>query len=254
MLGYDAVTDVVASFVADPFLIRHDGAWYMFFEILEERRHKGSIGVAVSTDGVRWRYDGIVLRERGHLSFPYVFCWQGDYYMVPETLARRSVLLYRAARFPDRWKRVAVLFSGVGADPTPFEFDGRWWMFSCPTPKENDTLRLHVADTLLGPWREHPQSPVVAGDSRIARAAGRVIAWEGRLLRFAQDCHRYYGTAVRAFEITELTPERYRERPAREAPILAAGDQTWNAAGMHHVDAHVLPDGTWLAAVDGRAR
>src|SRR5215467_12705552 len=30
VLGYAAVTDVVASFVADPFLIRHDGAWYMF--------------------------------------------------------------------------------------------------------------------------------------------------------------------------------------------------------------------------------
>ena len=25
----------------------------------------------------------------------------------------------------------------------------------------------------------------------------------------------------------------------------------WNAAGMHHVDAHQQPDGKWLACVDG---
>src|SRR5712692_8484557 len=98
-----SVHDVPASFVADPFMVRRVGAWYMFFEVLNQATDRGEIGLATSSDGLSWTYRQIVLAEPLHLSYPYVFEWQGEYYMVPETLAAQSVRLYRHETSPTRW-------------------------------------------------------------------------------------------------------------------------------------------------------
>ena len=53
-----------------------------------------------------------MLAEPFHLSYPYVFAWRGEYYMVPECHAAGAVRLYRAAEFPTRWVQVADLLTG----------------------------------------------------------------------------------------------------------------------------------------------
>ena len=45
------VKDAAADFVADPFVIEHDGAWLMFFEVLVRGSYEGDIGLATSSDG-----------------------------------------------------------------------------------------------------------------------------------------------------------------------------------------------------------
>jgi len=44
------ITDVQTRFVADPFMIRHDGQYHLFFELLNDRRNAGEIGYAQSRD------------------------------------------------------------------------------------------------------------------------------------------------------------------------------------------------------------
>jgi hypothetical protein len=122
-----------------------------------------------------------------------------------------------------------------------------------PMPR-HDTLRLYSAPDLDGPWGEHPASPVVQSDPRVARPAGRVLVHGDRILRFGQDCAEHYGTAVRAFEIVTLSPETYEERPVGTDPMLSGSGHGWNADGMHHVDVHSTEDGRWLACVDGLVR
>lgn len=251
-LTYRDVTDVDAIFVADPFMIRHDGLWYLFFEVLNDLTYKGEISVAVSADARSWEYRGQVLVEDYNVSYPYVFRWRGHFYMVPEMYQQNCVRLYRAESFPYDWRPVANLIEdGPVADPSLFRFGGSWWIFTCPRPLEHDALRLYRSEHLLGPWREHPRSPIIRGDPRSARPAGRVLAGEENLLRFAQDCHPSYGTAVRAFEITCLDPSEYVERPVGKPPIERPEDGAWNCVRMHHVDAHPLDDGSWIAVVDG---
>ena len=223
------VHDLAAEFVADPFLYRRDGRWYLFFEALQTGTGRGVIGLAVSNDARSWSYQGVVLQEKFHLSYPHVFAHGSEVYMTPETLDLGCVVLYRADPFPERWRREAELIAGRAADPTPFRHDDRWWMFSCAPVEGWQTLRLFSSDHLTGHWREHPRSPIVAGDPRRARPAGRVVAWEGRRFRFAQDCVPSYGTAVRAFEIFELTETNYAERPAVPEVVLSAGSQGWNS-------------------------
>jgi hypothetical protein len=130
-----------------------------------------------------------------------------------------------------------------------FRAKAKWWLFS--TTPANDTLRLFSADELLGPWTEHPESPVVRGDAHRARPAGRVVVAGGRLIRFAQDSLPVYGRQVRAFEIVELTPVRYQELETSTAPIVQGSGVGWNADRMHHVDPLPLGNGQWIACVDG---
>lgn len=246
------VADVRAEFVADPFMLSVRGTWHMFFEVLDEENDRGVIGLATSADAFAWTYQRVVLAEPFHLSYPYVFEWEGAHYMIPETPG--AVTLYRAEEFPGRWARAGALIEGSLADPSPFRFGGRWWMFACPAPFGHDVLRLYTAERLEGPWAEHPSSPVVEGDRGRARPAGRVLVMGDRVVRFAQDCGRVYGARVRAFEISELSESAYAERELPESPVLQAEDGGgWNGRLMHHLDAHQLPCGRWLACVDGHA-
>ncbi|HEV8169020.1 MAG TPA: hypothetical protein VGP59_06725 [Pyrinomonadaceae bacterium] len=250
VLTKDSVTDVPAAFVADPFMLRHDDAWHMFFEVMNAERNRGEIGLATSDDALSWTYQQIVLKESFHLSYPHVFEFRNEYFMVPETLAAGAVCLYKADDFPSRWSCVAKLVEGQFADPTIFHFNDRWWMFACSTPYQHDTLRLFNASALTGPWMEHPQSPIINGDKRRARPAGRVLELDNKLFRFAQDCVPQYGSGVSTFEITRLTPTTYTEVEIGHGPLLKASGNGWNASGMHHIDARQY-NGQWLACVDG---
>ena len=247
------VTDVRAGTVADPFMIRRGGVWYMFFEVVNEAASRGEIGLAVSRDGFAWTYQGIVLAEPFHLSYPYVFESGSRIYMIPESNQAEAVRLYEATTFPRGWTLAGTLLrGGYFADTSVFNHDGTWWMFTETNAElKHDTLRLFCARDLTGPWQEHPQSPIIVGDPHVARPAGRVLAIDGRLIRYAQDDYPQYGRQVRAFEITELTPARYRERLLTRSPMLRPAGLGWKSAGMHHVDPHPIGAGRWIACVDG---
>ena len=46
------VSDIDAEFVADPFMIKVEKTWHMFFEVMNARTGKGEIGWATSEDGL----------------------------------------------------------------------------------------------------------------------------------------------------------------------------------------------------------
>jgi len=251
VISRNDISDVRALFVADPFMVNHDGRWFMFFEVMNQDSERGEIGLSVSRDGFRWEYSRIVLREPFHLSYPHVFRWNDDYYMTPETLRLNSVCLYRADPFPTHWTRVGTILPVRCADPSIFRVDDTWWLFTGKPVAHSDTLRLYYSRHLLGSWQEHPKSPIVEGNAHIARPGGRVTLWDGNLVRYAQDCHTRYGQLVRAFTITELTVTSYAEREVPDSPVLCATGSGWNGQRMHHVDPHLMDDGRWIACVDG---
>jgi hypothetical protein len=243
------VTDIPADFVADPFMVRTGEKWHMFFEAMNARTGKGEIGLAESDNGLNWRYRRIVLNEPFHLSYPYVFEWESEYYMIPEAHETNSVRLYKAIDFPNEWKICGTLLKGYPfIDSSVIHFDGRWWMFTAVT---DGILHLYSSDSLFGPWILHPQSPLVMGDCGKARPGGRVIALHDKILRFAQDSDLCYGSMVRAFEVTQLTTAQYSEREVQDNPVIRARGSGWNAKGMHTVDSHQTAGKHWVACVDG---
>jgi hypothetical protein len=248
VISADDVTDVRALLVADPFAVNLDGTWHLFFEVVNADTAKGEIALAASADLRSWTYEGVVLAEPFHLSYPYVFVWADALYMVPESWEAGGVRLYRAADGVTSWEFVGELLHGpVFLDSTLLRHADRWWMFTETNPRHRyDTLRLFSARHLSGPWDEHPRSPLVDGDSGFARPGGRIVASD-QIIRFAQDCRGQYGQRLRAFEVTELSTSAYAEKEIEPNWDLAA----WNVTAMHHIDAHHAGDGQWLAFVDG---
>jgi len=243
------VTDMNASVVAHPFMIRVDGMYYMFFTAKNKADDYGDIGLAESRDGLHWTYRQTVLDAPYHLAYPYVFQWGGEVYMIPEGYQHDGVRLYRATDFPTQWEYVKDLIAGDRfVSPSVVRYRDRWWMFV--SPPGNETLLLYYADDLLGAWTEHPASPIVEQDANIARPGGRPLVIDGTLYRITQDCYPTYGNQVHAFRITEISPTSYREQLV-EPPLATAGTHGWNAAGMHHLDAHRVRDGSWIVSVDG---
>jgi len=252
ILTHRDVSDINAVFVADPFMLKVGDCWYLFFEVMNRDTGRGEIGLATSQNGLTWRYQRIVFKEPFHLSYPYVFEYAGEYYMIPESCQTKSIRLYKASRFPAEWSFVKTLLNGTYfADASIFRYDDSWWLYADTSPSMNhDTLSLYHAAELTGPWSEHAKSPIVQRNPRGARPAGRVMVLDDRVIRYAQDCLPSYGTQVRAFEVSALTANCYEERIVKD-PVLTGSGAGWNASGSHHIDPHKLNSGHWLACVDG---
>ncbi len=246
------IDDVDATFVADPFMLFKNGKYSMFFEVLNRSTNQGDIGYAVSDDGKHWDYKNIIIDEKFHLSYPYVFEWDDNYYLIPESHEDFSVRLYKATTFPDKWEYIGNLLSGYRfLDPSIFRYKDKWWMFV--GTGNNDILNLYYSEDLLTGWTPHPMNPIIKSNKNISRPGGRVIVYNDKLYRFTQDCDPSYGVQVFAFEIVTLTETTYLEKIVKETPIVTKSGSGWNASGMHHVDPHKI-DGKWISTVDGRNR
>ena len=251
LTGKDVV-DIDAVFVADPFMITKNKKHFLFFEVLNRKTDQGDIAYAESSNLIKWNYKKVIIDEKFHLSYPHIFEWNKEYCLIPESYQDYSVRLYRATKFPERWEYLGNLLTGYHyVDPTIFRFENKWWLFV--TTPENEVLNLYFSDDLHKGWKPHPMNPIIKFDRHISRPAGRVVIFENKLYRLAQDDDPSYGVQVFAFEIIDISETTYSEKPTSQKPVVSKTGMGWNAAGMHHLDLHKI-DNKWIGFVDGRNR
>ena len=204
---------------ADPFILAHDSGYYVFFEELEIKKRRAHISC--------FRFDragkllsnkpGKVLKEPFHLSYPFIFTENGEYYMIPEAGESREVWIYRCEQFPDRWVQYHKLFENKALyDPTLFFHNGVWFLFG--TEKMNvgsspdQYLHIYFNRDLWGDnWQAHPLNPVTR-DVRGARPAGNIFRYDGRWIRPGQIGAPGYGYGIQFHEIVNLTETEYEEK------------------------------------------
>ncbi len=258
--GFRRVSSPTHRWYADPFGVEHAGAHHLFFEDADLASGKGIISYA-RLDGGRVQAEPVLERPY-HLSYPFVFRADGEWYMLPESRDNRSVELYRATEFPWRWALERTVLSDLDAvDPTLLEHDGRFWLFvnvAVPRASIQDELCLYCADSLHGEWTPHPSNPIVS-DVRRARPAGRIIQGPGGIIRPSQDCSQRYGGAIVFNRITTLTETAYAEEPIGRLEMgWRRGNRathTFNQAGDYElIDAQrrTLKAVDWVRARAGR--
>ena len=246
--------------LADPFLLKSDGEWLLFYESQTRRYGKGELHMRRSPDGINWSGEKVVLREDFHLSFPNVFKDGGRTYMIPETGADGSIRLYEAVDDTlGRWTLVRKIISDgrPWADSDIVCRDGKYYLLTCVHSRKAPEARLFVADSLEGEFREHPCSPF-STDPACARNAGRLFEHEGRLYRPVQDCSHGYGKQISIMEVTALTPTEYSERLAFEH-ILDSADPFYKRGGHQFCPVEVTAGdaagcGRALVATDAKVR
>ncbi len=236
--GLHVIPSPEGGFWADPFPWQHEGKYYIFFEELMFSDEKGLLRVMeVKRDG-SWSEPITVLEKDYHLSYPFLFEWEGELYMLPETMQNNTIEVYRCTSFPDKWELHKVLMEGIKAvDATLLQRDGKWWMFVSLAVNNGeawDEVSLFYADNPFGPWIPHPCSPI-RSDVRSARPGGWLFEQSGRLYRPAQDCSVCYGYALSINEIKRLDTERYEETEVQRIlprpQLKEMGIHTVNQAG-----------------------
>jgi hypothetical protein len=235
-------------FWADPFVARQGTRDFIFLEEFPYATGRGHISVMEREPDDRWSEPRPILVLPHHLSYPFVFEWQGDWYLVPESAATRSLELYRAVRFPYDWVHDRTLLAGQRLyDATIARIDDRWWMFATTAGEGAgswEELSLFYAPSPLGPWQPHRRNPVIA-DVRCARPAGRLFSIGEAWYRPAQDSAQTYGHRIVLRRITRLTEDEYEEEPA------GVIDPEWMP---RLIATHTINAVPGLTVVDGRIR
>jgi len=201
-------------FWADPIAVEHEGRYFIFFEELPYDTQKGRVMVVEVFEDAEPGAPQVALERPYHLSYPFVFNWNGSMYMLPETAENNTVELYRSESFPLGWNLHQVLLENIRAfDASLWRQDDRWWMFANVAEPEADScdeLHLYSSTTPLGPWKAHRSNPVVS-DVRFARPAGPLFLRGKKLYRPSQDCSVAYGHSILINRVESLTDDTYRE-------------------------------------------
>jgi len=213
---------------ADPFPFEYKGKTYIFFEQFADEGLGTICCAELYSDGTLGETHQVLTRSY-HLSYPFVFEWHGDIYLLPETSNNSTVEVYGAIDFPNRWELAVVLLRNVLAvDATILEYQGKLWLFAAGLGglgTEWSELSLFFADSLFGDWHPHPKNPIVR-DVRRARPGGRFFSQQGFLIRPGQDCSERYGYAISLNRVDVLSETDYKETPL--ATILP----TWMPRGL----------------------
>jgi hypothetical protein len=203
---------------ADSFVVECKDKTYIFFEefIIEPNR-KGYLSVG-ELDIKNNEIINIqkVLEKEHHLSYPFVFEYENEWYMIPETHSNFTIDLYKFIEFPYKIEKVKTLISKIDAVDTTLTIkDDIIYLFTNVKKDKkihNENLSLFYSDDLLnGDFVEHTQNPLNT-DTRYARMAGSIVEENNKLYRISQDCSINYGSCMYKFEITQLSKTKYCEK------------------------------------------
>ncbi|MBX0297859.1 glucosamine inositolphosphorylceramide transferase family protein [Haloarcula nitratireducens] len=250
ILTANDVTDYGAvDYVADPFLFIEDGTAHLFFEVVNSNRDPDAvIGHAIAHDHQHWEYNQVVLAKDAHTSFPFVWKYDGQYYMTPPTGKDVELWTTSQASFPGGWEFSHHLIDRdyYSHDPVVFRYRDRWWLI---TDRGNEELMIYYSSTLAQTdWTPHPQNPV-ATHRHGARQGGRPLVIGETPYLFTQDLRDVYGEAIHGWRVTELTTKRFAYEHV--GTVLSGTGDGWNKRRMHHYDPWPVADDRWLCAVDG---
>ncbi len=204
-------------FWADPFVTGRGGKFYLFAEEFIYRSNKGHISVLeLDMTGQLLKIQKIIDKPY-HMSYPFIFECDNNFYMIPETGGNRSIDLYKCTGFPWKWEFRNSIMKNVNAvDSTLFYYNGKWWLFTVIDKIDSDLavspeLYLFYSDDFLSDnWTGHLMNPVVT-DVRTARPAGKIFLQEGKIYRPSQDCSGRYGNSFDINQIITLSESAYEE-------------------------------------------
>ena len=248
---YTMVKPGADSYYADPFPVRRDGKLFIFFEEFQYSKKKGRISaLEVRNDGIAGEPFPVIDTDY-HMSYPIMFEWEGNLYMLPETRDALQLEMWKCEEFPHRWtKDRTVMKDAQVLDPTMTYINGKWWLFACIPAYGTvvgDELHLFYGDSPLGPWTPHNRNPVKS-DVRSSRPAGNIIHLDNGTYRPAQNGAGGYGSGLVLNRIDELTPDNYRETH------VTSISPSWNkrTAGVHTINA--IPGITVIDVLEKRFR
>ncbi|RZD47016.1 MAG: hypothetical protein CXT78_03140 [Thaumarchaeota archaeon] len=220
-------------YYADPFIIKKNEDYFVFIEEVIYQQQKGHISYFKIDKNGNYNLPEKILENKYHMSYPFVFEFEDNYYMIPETSENKSIDLYKCKKFPDQWEFEKTIIKNINAvDSTLLRKNNKWWLFTSIQFMEsspNDSLSIFYSDDLFSDkWTPLPKNPVVS-DVRKSRSAGKIFELNGEHYRPAQDCAGGYGKGIIFNKIITLNESEYYEEEVKS--IYSEFDNT--IEGIH---------------------
>lgn len=181
---------------ADPFLFDYNNETYIFAELYDYKLCRGCIGYC------KWNGSSFgdwkkIITEEYHLSYPFIFEYNDNIFIMPESGADKSLYLYRAVDFPDIWEKYKVLRENVVyGDTTPFSYNNHHYALSYDVSTDNYKLMLLDFDDM-----SNDRSLDDINSTELRRPAGSVFEKEGKIFRPAQNCTNDYGEGILFYQV-----------------------------------------------------
>jgi hypothetical protein len=210
-------------FWADPFLFSENRKSYLFVEEYINSAKRGNIALLEMDKCGSFEKSTTLLDLGFHLSYPFVFKNEGEYFMIPETSAVNNIQLFQADNFPYNWKfKIELILDIKAVDTTLIFYNNIWWMFFCADftegkAKTMDELYLYYSDSPLSSnWQPHRMNPINT-DCRSSRPAGNLFLYNNQLFRPSQTSDKgIYGAGIKFNRVLKLTTEEYVEECVAE--------------------------------------
>jgi hypothetical protein len=168
------------------------------------------------------------LMKGGHYSYPFSFKNDDREYICPE-VASHSPPYLLPEPFEDKAKEGLKGLENIRAlDGTIVRHDNVYYFFCGLRHSSEDCLYLFFSDQLQGPYRPHPQNPIVI-DPSCARMGGKILRREEKMYRVGQNNCYGYGSGLTVSEIECLSKEHYSEKKVASISFI-------DALGPHTLD------------------
>ena len=114
---YNVIDNPEGYWLADSLVFSCCDGIFLFVEAFDKKENIGKIAV-LEYDGESFKNFKIILEKDYHLSYPYVFEFENEYYMIPETSGNNCIEIYKAKKFPYEWEKETELLKGCYVDTT----------------------------------------------------------------------------------------------------------------------------------------
>lgn len=162
-----------------------------------------------------------ILSEDFHLSYPNVFEYDGNIYMLPETFESNQLRLYKCVSFPDKWVLDWVMLEGVSLVDTTLYFDnGRVFAESHDIKiNKNRFFEIDFKQKLIKEMTDITK-PFVD-----RRPGGQFVEFNDGTYHVLQNCDKCYGEYLHIAKVNSFDGDGLDEQ---EIDIVKVSDVNLN--------------------------
>ncbi|MBO5321622.1 MAG: hypothetical protein J6B22_03335 [Clostridia bacterium] len=221
---------------ADPFLWDFNKRTFLFCELFDFNLGRGVIGYSEFKKGKFTKYKPVIV-EDFHLSYPLIFEFKNDIYMMPETNEANSLLLYKAVDFPEKWEKCKIIKENCRLVDTtifPLKDDKGFEGFSS-SESADAIYKLKLDENL-----NLIEFKTMDLDAKTNRNGGSMIDVGDSIIRVCQDCRQTYGYTLIFRKLNLKTFEEMEQYTLshKDIVILNSKGKSITPSGIHTYNAN----------------
>ena len=254
MNPFKPIRNTIRYWCADPFIVKEGDVHYIFFEMFDRFKGKGVIGYRELRAGHIGKMK-VAYEEPFHLSFPYVFKHDGEFYMMPEASEGNTLFLLKAKTFPTNWEKVYSWDDlGKVCDSVILNNESGSYLLTTAVKDTGFFDSLNVFSWTNDSWKPLYGRPAVTGATS-SRMGGIVFDDARGTIRVAQNCSEEYGKSLSFYHVRQCDSSGYFEEKLCEISLSDLhlrdrqkyrGIHTYNAdSDFEVIDLKLRPRAKW---------